>query len=138
MLRSIDNFSDPSIMQSLMEQELKVPLAEVRQSLMRAKHALGDWNEPISPNFSLDDISMDDSMVNMTDMTHQEEIKNSNHLNLSFKVEECIDQEDNEMDDFLRTKNTRASLQEVEVLATWLKTAEEENIRLKNELSTLI
>lgn len=57
-----DSFSDPSIMQSLMDKEFKVPLAEVRQSLMRAKKALGDRIEPSSPTFSLDGLS-DDSLV---------------------------------------------------------------------------
>lgn len=108
-------------MQSLMDQEFKVPLAEVRQSLMWAKHALGDWVEPHSPNFSLDDISLDDSMVNIQDFSPPREEKDQK---LVFKESSEEEEEGgmemwflSENEDFLWTKNTWSSLQEVEKLA---------------------
>ena len=68
---------------------------------MRAKHALGDRVEPMSPNFSLDDISMDESMVNLSDLSPKQESRHHSHLR---KDEEHIEHDEN--DDFLRTKNT--------------------------------
>ena len=57
-----------------MDAEFWLPLSDVRQSLFRAKIALGDWMAPTSPNFTLDDLSIDDSLVNLSDQSHNEDL----------------------------------------------------------------
>jgi len=57
-----------------MDAEFRLPLSDVRQSLFRAKIALGDRMAPTSPNFTLDDLSIDDSLVNLSDQSHNEDL----------------------------------------------------------------